>query len=48
MLKISDRMYNIIKWFAQYLLSAAGTFLGVLLGISTVRHKGGKGLCGTE
>lgn len=64
-MKLSNRVYDILKWIAMYLLPAAGTlyfalagiwglpygeqivgtitavdtFLGVLLGISTVQYK---------
>ena len=64
-MKLSDKMYDVLKWIAQYLLPAAGTlyfalagiwglpygeqvvgtitavdtFLGVLLGISSVQYK---------
>ena len=64
-MKLSDKMYDLLKWIAQYLLPAAGTlyfalagiwglpygeqivgtitavdtFLGVLLGISSVQYK---------
>lgn len=63
-MKLSNKMYDILKWIAMYLLPAAGTlyfalagiwnlpygeqvvgtvtavdtFLGVILGISTVRY----------
>ena len=64
-MKLSDKMYDVLKWIAQYLLPAAGTlyfalagiwglpygeqivgtitavdtFLGVILGISSVQYK---------